>query len=108
MAPAELKRVLAAHALWVETGGKEGTRADLTRANLSDAYLSGTNLSGAAGIIDAGQDPRGYRFVGVQHADGWLAAAGCRWFTIPEARAHWVNNPDALLRVAVIENGGAR
>jgi len=99
------------------------TRAVLTRAVLTRAVLRGAELIGAVltcadltgavltravGIIDAGQDPRGYRFVGVQHDDSWRVAAGCRWFTIAEARAHWANNRDALARVSVIENGGAR
>ena len=36
----ELKQILAAHATWVETDGKEGERADLSRANLEEAELS--------------------------------------------------------------------
>jgi len=82
--------------------------AVLRHAVLTGAVLTGAVLTGAVGIIDAGQDPRGYRFVGVRHTDGWRVAAGCRWFTIAEARAHWgIKNRDALARVSVIENGGA-
>ena len=133
MAPDKLQCILAAHKEWLDSGGARGKRAvltdadltgaDLTGAVLTDAdltgavlrhavlrhaVLTGAVLTGAVGIIDAGQDPRGYRFVGVRHTDGWRVAAGCRWFTIAEARAHWgIKNRDALARVSVIENGGA-
>jgi hypothetical protein len=40
--------------------------------------------------------------VGVRHDDGWMIAAGCRWFTGAQAREHWKDNPDALERVTVI------
>ena len=82
--------------------------ADLSGANLSGANLRNANLSGTAGVIDAGHDPRGYRFAGVRHDGGWRVSAGCRWFALEEARAHWAGNPDALLRVALIENAGNR
>ncbi len=98
--------------------GKSLAYADLSGANLSDANLSGANLSGAflsganlsyvGGVICAGTDRRGYRFVGVMHADGPRIAAGCRWFTLDEARAHWASNPDALARVELIAGWGAR
>jgi uncharacterized protein YjbI with pentapeptide repeats len=67
--------------------------ADLYKANLRGAYLRGAylreaNLLGAT-VIDAGQDARGYRFVAVQHDDGPMIAAGCRWLTLAEALEHW-------------------
>ncbi len=50
----------------------------------NSAYLHGANL------IDAGQDARGYRFVGVRQNDGELMiAAGCRWLSLADAKAHW-------------------
>ncbi len=78
--------------------------ADLYGADLSGANLSGTNLCGANGIIDLGQDPRGYRFTAHQQNNGWCILAGCRWFTIPEATEHWTakGNKDALARVAIV------
>jgi uncharacterized protein YjbI with pentapeptide repeats len=82
--------------------------ANLFGANLADANLFGATLSGAIGVICAGIDPRGYRFVGVMHDDGPHVAAGCRWFTLAKARAHWATNPDALARVELIAAWGAR
>ena len=43
----ELKAVLDAHLLWIQTNGKEGAEANLSRANLFRANLSGANLSEA-------------------------------------------------------------
>jgi uncharacterized protein YjbI with pentapeptide repeats len=91
--------------------GTNLAEANLTGANLEGAYLNGANLrganlTGAIGIVCAGYDPRGYRFVGVRHDGEWTVAAGCRWFTIAEAKDHWANNRDALARVAVIEAQG--
>lgn len=73
-------------------------------ASLSGANLSGANLYEAKNIICAGTDPRGYRFIGVKHETTWTIRAGCRWFTMAEAVAHWTakNNKDALARLAVI------
>jgi hypothetical protein len=64
--------------------------ADLSWADLRGADLSGADLSWAVGIAHPPvNDPRGYRCIAVWHADGWRIAAGCRWFTLAEARAHW-------------------
>ena len=51
-----IKKILDEHKLWLDTGGKEGARANLGGANLrgavfhganlSDAYLGGANFSG--------------------------------------------------------------
>jgi len=82
------------------TAYAEGRRgfsgADLFGADLYGADLFGADLRGA--------DLRGFRFVGVQHADGWRVKAGCRWFTVPEAIEHWTakDNKDALRRVRLI------
>ncbi len=43
----ELKRVLAAHAKWIQPAGKEGAQANLVGANLEGANLVGANLEGA-------------------------------------------------------------
>lgn len=79
--------------------------ADLSGANLRMADLYGAILSEAIGIVCAGYDQRGYRFVGVAQKDeDYRILAGCRWFTPQEATAHWTakSNLDALARCAVI------
>ncbi len=43
----ELKRVLAEHAKWVQTAGKEGAQASLAGAKLQKANLGSANLQGA-------------------------------------------------------------
>ncbi len=43
----ELKQILAAHEMWLETGGEKGKRADLSHANLQEAELVGAKLQGA-------------------------------------------------------------
>lgn len=43
----EVAEGLDQHRLWVESGGAEGTRADLSGANLVEADLTGANLQGA-------------------------------------------------------------
>ena len=70
--------------------GADLSCADLSGADLSEADLSGADLSGAAGIIELPVgDPRGYRSFAVKHDRGWIIFAGCRKFTIPEAKDHW-------------------
>ncbi len=87
--------------------------ADLGGADLGGASLGGADLGGAdlggANLIDAGQDARGYRFIGVCHKNRLMIAAGCRWFTLKQAKAHWKDkhskplNVDCNSRVALIE-----
>jgi uncharacterized protein YjbI with pentapeptide repeats len=62
--------------------------ADLSDADLSDADLSYANLS-YANLIDGGQRSDGYRFVGWIKDGELIIRAGCRNFTLPEARIHW-------------------
>src|SRR5690606_25197497 len=68
--------------------------ADLARANLARANLAGANLARAdlagADLIDGGQRSDGYRFVGsVRDGAIWITA-GCRYFDLASARAHWL------------------
>ena len=86
--------------------GANLARANLAGANLGRAYLAGAYLAGAT-LIDAGQESRGYRFVGVP-TDGVRILAGCRWFTVTEAREHWSGNPEALAKASLIEAEAAR
>lgn len=73
---------------------------DLRGANLSGAYLSvvdlrRTNLSGAylgdQWIIQGGIRSDGYRFLlqKLTQDSEPMIKAGCRYFTLPEAREHW-------------------
>ena len=42
-----IKHIIEQHALWLETGGKEGSRANLTHANLACENLTRVNLTRA-------------------------------------------------------------
>jgi len=93
------------------------TGADLTGVGFQSAYMGGCNFTRAImvnanldgtddvedaifdqtiGIYDAGKDCRNYRFIGVwwdsPEYTGWMVHAGCRWFTIKDARNHWGEN----------------
>ena len=69
------------------------------RANLAGAYLAGANLADAYladanqindRIIDAGIRSDGYRFLLTRTEPGeFRIKAGCRNFTVSEAKAHW-------------------
>ena len=85
----------------VDLTGANLSGVDLRGASLRGAILTGANLSGTC-LIDGGGDPRGFRFVGQGTADGRRVLAGCRDYTLAEAREHWANNPDALARVEII------
>ena len=82
-----------AHLSGANLSGAHLFGANLFGADLSGAYLFGAHLFGAdlsaTNLIDGGQRSDGYRFVG-WIKDGVLQIrAGCRNFTIKEARAHW-------------------
>jgi len=70
--------------------------ADLSGADLSGADLSGADLSGAvlrgekvARIFASANRLDGYTFFAFElEAGGVKIAAGCRWFTVAEFRAH--------------------
>ena len=62
--------------------------ANLAYANLRGANLAGANLAGAKNapkLVGGGLRADGYRF---QWIDGRIIA-GCRDFSVEEARAHW-------------------
>ena len=65
--------------------------ADLRGANLHGANLHGADLRGAKGILLLPvQDTRGHSFThAVQTDSGWRIRAGCRDFSVEEAREHW-------------------
>ena len=78
-----------------DLSGADLSSANLSETNLSSANLSETNLSRAnlssANLIDGGQRSDGYRFVGWTKNGVLQIRAGCRNFTITEARAHWAS-----------------
>jgi len=80
--------LIGANLSGADLSGAYLSRANLSGADLSDANLSGANLSGAY-LIDGGQDERGYRFIGWKRGDDLMISAGCRNYTISEARKHW-------------------
>ena len=47
-----INQIIEQHALWLDTDGKEGSRANLTLANLYGANLNGANLNGASGNLN--------------------------------------------------------
>ena len=58
-------------------------------------------------LIDGGKDSRGYYFTGMLVAGEWRIRAGCRDFSLEEAREHWgarsaSNRPDCLALVEKI------
>ena len=63
--------------------------AILNGAILNGAILNGASLNGAKGVIDGGSRADGYRFVGWIKGGVLMIRAGCRDFTIAEAREHW-------------------
>jgi hypothetical protein len=74
--------------------------ADLSEANLSGANLFGANLFGAnlfganlyrANLIVGGYRSDGFCFLLYKEPDGTVKLrAGCRYFSIKEAKAHWL------------------
>ena len=79
----DLNKIRDLHNKWL--AGEGGERADLIGAN-----LRGADLRDSRGVLHPPiNDPRGYRCVAVWHPDGWMIAAGCRYFTVEGALAHW-------------------
>ena len=87
MNQSDLDDILAAHAIWTTEGGPGC--ADLRDANLSGANLNRADLRGSIGLILLTQTDHGYHVLATRCGDRWRIRAGCRDFTIAEARAHW-------------------
>ena len=77
-----------AHLTGADLTGAHLYGADLTGAHLSGAHFSGAHLSGATGIIRIGPID-GWEMYAVQRSGGPRIKAGCRWFTVGEARGWW-------------------
>lgn len=69
-------------------------------ANFDDTYMANTVLQGANfhlanGILDVPvSDPRGYRWLAVWSSseNGWIIVAGCRYFSVANAKIHWLRD----------------
>jgi len=68
--------------------GASLTRADLRGADLTGAYLTGAGLTGADGVLAIGPIDTWIMYA-VRFPDGPRIKAGCRWFTVAEAREWW-------------------
>jgi hypothetical protein len=66
-------------------------RADLRRADLRTTNLRGADLRDVKGfVLLPVQDYRGYMHPhAIETASGWRIRAGCRDFSIDEAKRHW-------------------
>jgi len=62
--------------------------ANFSGANFSRANFYGANFSGAEGILHVGPVD-GWDMYAVRWDDGPRIKAGCRWFTVSEARKWW-------------------
>ena len=59
------------------------------------------------GLTPGGKDSRGYQFIGVKIRGQWRIIAGCRNFSLADARSHWGRDglrgrPDCLALVELI------
>ena len=75
-----------ANLIEADLSGTDLSGANLSRANLSGADLSGANLRLIGGRTD------GYYFYLIREdvpTNRVMICAGCRYFTLDEARAHW-------------------
>ena len=97
---ADLRRANLSHA---DLSHADLRHADLRRANLRRANLSHADLSDAD-LISLGFDLRGYHFWLRKEGDELLITAGCRQFTLAEARNHWTDahQDDPLLRAEIL------
>ena len=101
----ELKKILAAHKLWLETKGEKGSRANLIGADLIGATLSGANLRRAS-LSEAhlnGADLSGadLRRADLRRAD--FMGANLRGANLRATNLRDANLRDANLRVAKYE-----
>ncbi len=91
----ELKEILAEHQTWLETDGKEGTRADLSRTDLQGADLRGANLQ-EANLLGAKLWGANLRVAKLQEAD-------LRDANLQEANLNSANLQEADLRGAKLQ-----
>ena len=74
--------------------GADLTGADLRGAYLRGANLTGADLTGADGVLAIGPIDTWIMYA-VRFPDGPRIKAGCRWFTVAEAREWWGKGGEA-------------
>jgi hypothetical protein len=79
----DIEKILENHKIWVETGGKQGVRANLNGADLTGAVLTGACLHGAVlwradfhGACLHGANLRGADLYGAKGILQWQAPIG--------------------------------
>jgi hypothetical protein len=83
-----LTELSAPEAGYVDARGCTGL-TELSAPKATTVYASGcTGLTGYD-IIDVGKNARGYDMSAISIAGRWRIIAGCRNFTLEEARRHW-------------------
>lgn len=80
--------LVGAHLFGANLIGANLAGANLTGANLRGANLTGANQREAKGIVHVGPVD-GWDMYAVRWPDGPRIKAGCRWFTVGEAREWW-------------------
>jgi uncharacterized protein YjbI with pentapeptide repeats len=89
--------------------GADLSGANLNGADLSGANLNGANLSGHKIRIKIAQVCRddGYEFIAFDTDIGVMVKAGCRWFSMPDFRAHvaaqYPDTPKAAETLAILD-----
>ena len=93
-------------------------RTEIDRCNFRQARfgayasINQCTLQANDGLLDAGFDRRGYRFLAMKDRTGeWVIKAGCRWLRLDDAYKHWkhwhVKRPypreECLARVKMLE-----
>ena len=91
----QIADVLADHLKWLH--GEGGNRASLVGARLDGARLDGASLDGAIingkiaiSILRRATRKDSYEFFLWHCQEGYYVKAGCHFFTMAEARQHWI------------------
>jgi len=84
-----------------DLSGSDLRGSDLRGSDLRGSDLSGSDLRGS-NLIDVGQTLRGYQFFGYWR-NGIRVKAGCRDYSLSEAKTHWADAPEELAKVNLIE-----
>ncbi len=92
LAPGQLKRIIALHEDWLESGGTKGKMGDLRGADLREAKLQKANLQDA--------DLRGADLRGVNLQDAFLKSANFQDADLREAHLQRANLQEANLENA--------